>query len=197
MKPIPFAGIALALALVGCKTATFEQSNHWHPDSVGPRVAHHFLGYDADRDGAWRDFDWRQKQSINLTLRRHLLNDNPYNPMEEDDPTLNRPRPPHSLVPYPWHYIHLEGLVVGAIMLNPSVGIFIPIPPGSVIGTLDDGGTDEFMEGVGTTVRPIGVMTVTFTDYTIGEKGPVRATWTRVTGLDPVQKKPAPAAKQE
>jgi hypothetical protein len=178
MKSLLLAGLAFAFFAAGCHSTSKEHYNHWNNRSISQRMSYHFLGYNPVEDGSYRDFDAEQKKAINLTMRRHLLNSNPYNPLQPWDPSLERPRRKNSLLPYPWNFIHAEGLVMGAIMLNPSVGAFIPIPVGSLVGVLEPGGVDEFMDGIGETFQPLGVVSATFLDYTIGERGPIVATWT-------------------
>src|SRR6185436_4405044 len=112
--------------------------------------------YDWEKDGSYRDFQWQKKQDINLTVRRHFFNHNPENPFQAPAPEIYEPRPNHSLLPRPWNYIHVEGLATGAIIYGASGG-FVPIPIDSLIGTFEEGGDDEFMQGVGTTFRPVGV----------------------------------------
>jgi hypothetical protein len=109
------------------------------------------LGYDAERDGSYRAFQWRQKRDINLTLRRHFLNSNPANPFQVDDPDYVGQRPLHSVLPNPIDYFHLESLTTGVGLLAWS-GAFLPIPIGSVLGTIEKGGWKEFKDGIRTTI---------------------------------------------
>jgi hypothetical protein len=158
---LPLLCSVAALSLVaGCATQ-LPVGNHWTSSSIGPSMSRALLGYDVENDGSYRDFQWRKKQSINLTLRRHLLNHNPENPFQPDAPEMFAPRPNHSLVPHPWDYIHIEGLALGAI-LYAGTGFFIPLPIDSIIATFEPGGSEEFFAGVGETVRPIGVVTQSF-----------------------------------
>lgn len=160
MKLPLLCGIAALSLVAGCATQV-PVGNHWTSRSLGPSMSRALLSYDVEHDGPYREFQWRRKQDINLTLRRHIFNHNPYNPFEPDAPELFEPRPPHSLLPRPWNYIHVEGLVMGAI-LYAAGGVFVPLPIDSLIGTMEEGGDEEFFEGVGETVRPIGVMTESF-----------------------------------
>jgi hypothetical protein len=161
------AATAALLALSACQSQAEHQRDHWTGYYVGPSMSRAFLTYDAENDGSYRDFQWRKKKSIELTLRRHFFNHNPENPFEADDPTYYEPRPPHSLLPAPWQYIHVEGIVLGAATLAMSP-TFFPLPIDSIIGTFEDGGGDEFMDGVGTTVRPIGQMNESFLHDALG-----------------------------
>jgi hypothetical protein len=144
----------------GCRSSGESMNDHWSERSVAPRVSRFFLGYDAEKDGDYRDFQWERKQDINLTLRRHFLNHNPDNPHQPDVPSRYKPRPPHSLLPNPVPYIHLEGLLLGFALMG-ATGTFIPLPIDSILGTLEPGGVGEFTEGVARTFHPIGVIIVT------------------------------------
>jgi outer membrane biogenesis lipoprotein LolB len=73
------AGLGSVLLLAACQASPGQESNHWNIESLAPRTAKAFLGYRRDLDGTYREFQWRQKQDINLTLRRHFLNDSPTN----------------------------------------------------------------------------------------------------------------------
>ena len=181
MIKTPTLFAALLLCLVGCSTSPGLINQHWSADSTNPRAARFFTGYDSSLGQSYRDYQWEQKQDINLTLRRHFFNHNPENPYQ--DPVEVKPRPVHSLLPNPVNYIHLEGLVLGGIMFAAG-GPFIPLPLDSILGTMEPGGTEEFMEGVAITFRPLGVMTASFLDTTIGQDGPVVALWTQVAGYE-------------
>jgi len=135
------------LAASSCRTGTVTPESHWSVESVFPRVVKHFTGYRADIDGNYRDFQWRKKKDINLTLRRHFLNNNPYNPSQPFDPGLTELRGPHSLLPDAADYMHVESLIFGFAFTGIS-GAFIPIPVDSLIGTVTPGGPSEFGEGV-------------------------------------------------
>jgi hypothetical protein len=136
---------ALALA-AGCRTAPNAENSHWNIQSLQPRITRQIFGYRRDLDGSFREQQWQAKQDINLTLRRHFLNNNPENPFGPEDPSYGAPRPPHSLAPNPLAYMHLESLAFGAMFLV-AYGTFIPIPFGSVIASLTPGGPSEFAEG--------------------------------------------------
>jgi hypothetical protein len=145
------AVLLLGLASTGCQASAGQQSNHWNIESIGPRLAYHGLGYRSDLSESYRDHQWQNKQDINLTLRRHFLNHNPNNPFQADDPSLTAPRPPHSILPDPVDYFHLESLLVGAIM-DGATGTFIPLPIGSILGTIEPGGPEEFLDGMSSTL---------------------------------------------
>jgi hypothetical protein len=138
--------VVLGFVAASCQAAPGQAHNHWNIESLKPRISKTLLGYEEDSDGSYREFQWRQKQDINLTLRRHFLNSNPENPFQADDPNIHAPRPPHSLLPDPVDYFHLESLSTGLITLL-ATGAFIPVPIGSVLGTLEEGGGREFAQG--------------------------------------------------
>jgi len=160
-------GAALLAGLTGCASQAQHARDHWTANSVGPSLSRHFLGYDAESDGNYTDFQWRKKKSIELTLRRHLFNENPDNPFEPYDPDVYAPRPVHSLLPAPQRYIHIEGLVFGAIAMSGG-GAFIPVPIDSLIGTAEEGGAEEFMSGVGEGLRPLGQISASFMHDALG-----------------------------
>lgn len=70
-------------------------------------------------------------------------------------------------MPAPQRYIHIEGLVFGAIAMAGG-GAFIPVPIDSILGTAEEGGTEEFMNGVGETFRPIGQISASFLHDALG-----------------------------
>jgi len=145
--------LALTLLLglgAACQSAPGQGSSHWNIESVYPRFSYYTTGYRSDRTGSFRQHQWEQKRDINRTLRRHFLNNNPDNPFQADDPNAVAPRPPHSVLPNPLMYFHLESLAVGAAFAAAG-GPFLPIPIGSVIGTIEPGGWSEFTEGMGRT----------------------------------------------
>jgi hypothetical protein len=138
------------LAAQGCRSAPAQRYSHWNVEGTYPRAAYHFLGYRSDLSSSYREHQWREKESINLTARRHILNHNPDNPFQADDPSRTAPRPPHSILPNPLYYFHLESIVTG-LVISAAGGPFIPIPIGSVIGTIEPGGMEEFGEGISRT----------------------------------------------
>lgn len=142
-------GFTLATALAACNaTPNTSAQDHWNARGVGPSLTRAFLGYEPERDGRYVDYQYANKKAINLTLSRHLLNHNPENPFQYEDKAFYAPRPPHSLLPRPWEYIHFEGLAWGGILAGATGGVFLPIPVDSVIGTMSEGGNEEFSEGI-------------------------------------------------
>jgi len=148
MKSLSLAALpAIGLLLGSCTSTPGEYDNHWNVQGLQPRLAYHFLSYKPHLADTYRDHQWQQKQDINLTLRRHLLNNNPLNPFQPGDPSLTQPRAPHSVLPDPVDYFHVESLVFGAAF-SIVTGTFIPVPFGSIFGTIEEGGGDEFMDGI-------------------------------------------------
>lgn len=142
------AALVVATALSGCNANPETNTHdHWTLRGVSPRWTRSVLGYDAERDGRYVDYQYANKKSIYLTGKRHLLNQNPENPFQPVDEGFYEPRPPHSILPRPWTYINVEGLAFGAILLG-ATGTFIPIPVDSIIGTFSEDGMDEFREGI-------------------------------------------------
>ena len=160
-------GAATLLGFASCQSQAAHEHDHWTGYSVGPSLSRAFLSYDPEKDGLYRDFAWRKKKDIEMTLRRHFFNHNPDNPFEPYDPSVYDPRPPNSLLPAPYRYIHLEGLVLGAATLALS-DTFYPLPLDSIIGTFEDGGSEEFMQGVGEFTRPLGQVTESFLHDALG-----------------------------
>ncbi|MEW6072692.1 MAG: hypothetical protein AB1726_08900 [Planctomycetota bacterium] len=156
MKSKLSAGCLAAFGLLlflagGCQSAPGYETSHWNIGSLPSRVAYRFFNYREDLDGTYREHQWREKQEINLTLRRHLLNNNPDNPFQPDDPSRVAPRPPHSILPDPIDYFHVESLTAGVCLLA-LTGTFVPVPIGSLLATAEPGGTAEFLEGLGNTI---------------------------------------------
>ena len=155
---------ALALAALGtssCTTSDPQLQNHWNFQSIAPSFVYHTTRFRPDVDGSYREFQWREKRHINLTLRRHILNSNPYNPRQAEVPGYFEERPPHSILPDPFNYFHLSAIVAGGVVSGAtSSHVFIPIPYDSIIATLQPGGFEEFWEGVaGPTDEPVSPYT--------------------------------------
>lgn len=161
--PALLTAAATALFLSSCVSSPSKINDHWSNQSIAPRVARVMLGYDPDMYESYRDYQWENKLHIAKTAQRHLLNWNPDNPFQADDPDYYAPRPNHSPLPNPLNYFHLESAVIGAIMYSAG-GAFIPIPIDSIIGTLEPGGEEEFVAGLTTTFRPLRQLTVSFLD---------------------------------
>jgi hypothetical protein len=114
-----------------------SQGEHWKLDSVPSRMAKHFTGFRADRDGRFIDYQYEKKKSLSKTMRRHFANNSPDSPFEPDDPSQTKRRPPHSIWPDPVYYMGLESVFIGAATLG-ITGVFVPLPFDSLVAT----GTD-------------------------------------------------------
>jgi len=158
---------ASAFIFSGCASSPGQAQDHWNARSVAPQISRVFLGYETDVNGSYRDYQWENKQHIAKTLQRHLLNWNPDNPFQPDDPSYHAPRPNHSPLPNPLNYFHVEALVLGMVTYGMG-GAFLPIPIDSILGTLEPGGPEEFVAGLSTTFKPLRVLTVSFMDDALG-----------------------------
>ena len=135
--------ILAGLTLVGLPSCTADQEfktnthDHWSSQSIGPRIGRAFLnGYDRENDGSYDQFQWDKKQEINLTMRRHLLNQNPENPFQPPTDYYKGARKPDNTLTRPVTYSHVEGLVIGACLYAGGAA-FIPIPIDSILGSIE------------------------------------------------------------
>ena len=80
---LKWSALLVALLATGCKSTTSYYS-HWSTKSLGPRISYQFAGYDPTKDGDYVDVLSRDGQSVGLTLQRHLLCNDPKNPLESD-----------------------------------------------------------------------------------------------------------------
>ncbi len=165
---VPVAALAFCAS---CASQAPYVRQHWTERGIGPRMSRAFLSYDPEMDGTYRDFQWKKKQAINLTIARHFLNHNPENPFQAEMPEFYAPRPNHSLAPRAYNYIHVEGLALGAIAYGAGGPAVIPLPLDSIIATFEDGGPQEFADGAGEFFRPLGVVTASFLHDALGFEG--------------------------
>ncbi|MBK7643835.1 MAG: hypothetical protein IPJ19_12450 [Planctomycetes bacterium] len=170
MKLLPLLGMASLAFASACQSQGPYVNKHWSERYVGPSMAYHFLGYNPEFDGNYRDFAWKKKQSINTTIKRHFFNHNPENPFQAEDKEAYAARPNNSLVPHPENYIHYEGLAMGAISLGVG-SVFTPLPIDSIIGTFEPGGGQEFAAGFHQLFSPLAVMTTSFLYDAVGFDG--------------------------
>jgi hypothetical protein len=137
-------GLVVATLLAsGCKSASGDPNSHWNVDSVDQRVVKAFTGYRGAIDGSYLDYQYEQKQKAHLTLRRHFLNSNPYNPFQPDDPSLTQPRRPFGPLPDPFSWFGAETVVWGLVALGWS-GSFVPAPVDSLLVLATPEGRSEF-----------------------------------------------------
>jgi hypothetical protein len=138
--------LAVVPLLGACQTGlTSSDGAHWTVDSLPERMMKRFTGYRADTDGSFRDFQYRKKKDINVTLRRHFANNSADNPFEANDASQTKPRPPHSPAPDPLYYFHAESVFMGLASLGLN-GSFVPVPVESILATVF-GGWSEFGRG--------------------------------------------------
>ncbi len=125
------------LTAVSCQSGSDVRTtpNHWNVDSVGPRIFRHLTGYRPDLHGDFPSYQYGKKKDINLTLRRHFLNNNPRNPLQAEDPSQVEARRNASILPDVPNYFHVESLALGGTLLAWS-GAFVPIPLESILASI-------------------------------------------------------------
>jgi hypothetical protein len=150
MKRSPLLVAAAVLALfASCYTAD-TRYNHWRLEGLTPRVAYHFLRYDTNSGVPYYEHANQQRQDINLTIRRHLLNDNPYNPFQRKS-AWHPPQKQFSPLPDPIHFFHLSSVALGAAFLGGG-GPFFVFPIEVIPVLFEDGGWEEMTSGVRSTL---------------------------------------------
>ena len=88
MKPI-LPALAICVALTACQASgpdswqTKRSSSHWNAGSAGESTSLAFLGANSGTNEDIATHTRNNSGDIALTLRRHLLNDNPDNPLQE------------------------------------------------------------------------------------------------------------------
>ena len=126
------AGSLFLAFATGCRSVPATGDSHWNIDSVPSRIVKQFTGYRGGADGSYLDYQDSRKKDLNLTFRRHFLNNNPHNPMQPYDPSQTGPRHPHSILPDPLYYFHIA-------------------PHDAIIASFTDGGGAEFWDGISNT----------------------------------------------
>lgn len=142
--------LGLGLASTSCRSAAGDPSSHWNADSVGPRITKHLTGYRRDVHGSYLVYQAKKKRDVNLTLRRHFLNDNPTNPFQVHDPDLYAPLAPHSPFRDPLGWFGFDGIAMGFVTLGWS-GTYLPLPLDSLIALGSPGGWSQFWGSGGLT----------------------------------------------
>ena len=102
-------GAGTLLGLAACQAQAKHQREHWTAYYMGPSMSRHFLTYNAETDGKYPDFLWRQTNNIGLTLRRHFFNNNPDNPFEADGRSVHAQDSRLDLTPAPTQSSENEG----------------------------------------------------------------------------------------
>ncbi|MFT5286085.1 MAG: hypothetical protein ACI8TQ_002253 [Planctomycetota bacterium] len=159
-RPLRFLAAAVSLVFFASCHTTDPSYNHWNMTGLAPRMAYHFLSYDTNKGIPYYEHAMEQRNSINMTLRRHLLNDNPENPFQRKNVWLpNRQR--FSPLPNPVNFFHLSSVAFGSALLGAGGG-FILFPFEIIPVMLEDGGPSEMWAGI----------KETFTGETALERGP-------------------------
>jgi hypothetical protein len=72
-----------ALALLGsCASTDPTYNSHWNAGSAGSSAVKAFSSYDDSEDSSHWDHENSNAADIALTVRRHMMNDNPDNPLQ-------------------------------------------------------------------------------------------------------------------
>ena len=137
------AGLVLSSLLTGCKSGAGTPSSHWNIDSVDDRIVKHFTGYRGGVDGTYLEFQRRKKDALNLTIRRHFLNNNPDNPFQPEDASRFEHEAPYGPLPNPVNWFSAESIFIGAALLA-WTGTFIPLPLDSIIALASPDGAHQF-----------------------------------------------------
>lgn len=162
--------LATAALSPSCASWSDDIDDHWSMRSIPARAMRAATGYDASRETSYRDFAWNQKLDIELAALRYFWNWNPMNPYQDEWDRYYEPRPVNSILPNPWNYIHVEGFLLGWAIL----GVPIPIPVDSLIGTAEPGGGQEFMNGLGKGISWKGDRASVATDGLYDEDGNIK-----------------------
>jgi len=156
--------LASALVLGACASSNPDYTSHWNAGYAGESAEHAFTGYDSDMDGTRYEYEREGAAGIALTLRRHVMNDNPNNPLQMRRGWGN-PDNPYNMTAgiADAGYLVRDGAVgiyhVGAEGLLMAVDMIVGIPAGIVgldypgvssIGS-DDGGAPTAPEDFETT----------------------------------------------
>ena len=148
-RRLRFLAAAASLVFFASCQTTDPSYNHWNMSGLVPRMAYHLLSYDTTKGVPYYKHVQEQRESINMTLRRHLLNDNPENPFQRKNVWL--PSHQHfSPLPNPVNFFHLSSAAFGSILLGAG-GPFILFPIEVIPVLLEDGGPTELWAGVNET----------------------------------------------
>jgi len=74
--------LASALFLGACASTDPDYGSHWNAGQAAVSAEHAFTGYDAEVDGDRFAYQRDGAEGAMLTLRRHMMNDNPSNPLQ-------------------------------------------------------------------------------------------------------------------
>ena len=145
-RPLSFLfGAATLVFFASCQT-TDTRYNHWNFSGLTPRIAYHVLSYDTNGGVPYYQHVNDQRSSINLTVRRHLIGDNPENPFRRRNAWI--PNQGHfSPLPNPLNFFHLSSVAFGSALLGAGGG-FILFPIEVIPVMLEDGGPSELWAGI-------------------------------------------------
>jgi hypothetical protein len=140
--------LALLCSVLLVSSCTTKRYYQGRDDHVGYRMSKHFLGYRPKLDGTYLEYQYRKKKELNMTFKRHFLNDGDEVIRNRDDAQLTAQRPPHSVFPDFPYYMHAESVATGLVTLG-MTGSFIPVPVDSVGATVLGGppAWGEFVDG--------------------------------------------------
>lgn len=125
---LPLLALPLVALTPACTTQGAHGNDHWSQRSISNSMGRAFLGYDQSRDGNYLDFQAQNKKDVGLIFRRYFFHVNPENPFQVADATYYRPRYPNSIAP--------------------DLVSYLQEPISSVIGTMSEGGSEEFGQGL-------------------------------------------------
>ena len=74
--------LASALVLGACASSNPDYTSHWNAGYAGESAEHTFTGFDSEVDDSRYQHASDGAASIALTIRRHVMNDNPNNPLQ-------------------------------------------------------------------------------------------------------------------
>lgn len=116
---------AVALLVASCQTHQPEimRTSHWNIQSLENRTSHHLLNYQPTRDGDYGDFRREENRALAMTLRRHLLNQNPENPFQDWGDSYATNAYPQDLFVNPFDILYL-GAVAGGLAAG-AAGFFV------------------------------------------------------------------------
>lgn len=138
-------GAATLVFFASCQTSD-PRYNHWNFSGLTPRIAYHLLSYDTEAGIPFYKHAMNQRSSINMTLRRHVLGDNPENPFRRQNAWI--PNQGHfSPLPNPINFFHLSSVAFGSVVLGAGGG-FILFPIEVIPVMLEEGGPTELWAGV-------------------------------------------------
>jgi hypothetical protein len=140
---------ALGLAFFASCHTTDTRYNHWRFEGLTPRVAYHLLAYDTNSGKPYYEHANAQRSAINLTVRRHLLNNNPENPFQRKLAWIPG-RKRFSPLPDPIHFLHLSSVAFASASLGAG-GAFFLFPPDALIVLFEEGGAEEMWDGIADT----------------------------------------------